>query len=100
MQVGGLLFPQIQTPDALTERQTHMQEATLAVRVNRKNADHHLWNNHGTWWCHLTLHLPDYTKRRLRLSLETQDLGAARRLRNALLALFGGPVKTIRQEAA
>jgi hypothetical protein len=100
MQAGGFLYPQIKSPDALTERQTHMQEATFAIRVNRENLDHHLWNNHGTWWCHLTLHLPDYTKRRLRLSLGTRDLFAARRLRNALLALFGCPFQPIAQETA
>ena len=25
-----------------------MRHATLSVRVNRGNPDHHLWNNHGT----------------------------------------------------
>ena len=66
-----------------------------AVRIQANNANHHLWNNHGTWWCHLTLHLPDFTKRRLRLSLETHDLTAARRLRDALLALYGCPSQEV-----
>ena len=63
-----------------------MSNATLSVRVNRRNPDHHLWNNHGTWWLHYTLHLPDYTKRRIRKSLCTHDLGRARALRDELLA--------------
>ena len=33
---------------------------TLAVRTAEENPDHHLWNNRGTWWCHFTLHRPDY----------------------------------------
>jgi hypothetical protein len=71
-----------------------MNTQTIAVvRIQTGNANHHLWNNHGTWWCHLTLHLPDFTKRRLRLSLDTHDLNAARRLRDALLALYGCPAK-------
>ena len=63
-----------------------MSPATLSVRVNRENPDHHLWNNHGTWWLQYTLHLPDYTKRRIRKSLGTHDLGRARALRDELLA--------------
>ena len=63
-----------------------MSPATLSVRVNQENPDHHLWNNHGTWWLHYTLNLPDYTNRRIRKSLGTRDLGQARTLRDELLA--------------
>ena len=62
-----------------------MSSATLSVRVNRGNPDHHLWNNHGIWWLHYTLHLPDYTKRRIRRSLHTRDLHEARTRRDELL---------------
>jgi len=60
--------------------------ATLAVRVNRSNANHHLWKNNGTYWCHYTIHLPDFTKRRVRQSLQTGDVLVARQRRDALLA--------------
>ena len=60
------------------------------IRCRPGNANHHLWNNNGTLWCHLTFHLPDFTKQRLRLSLETSDIHHARRLRDSLFALFGG----------
>ena len=63
-----------------------MSTATLSVRVNQENPDHHLWNNHGTWWLHYTLHLPDYTTRPIRKNLRTRDLGQARTLRDELLA--------------
>ena len=56
------------------------------MRLNRANRDHHLWNNHGTWWCHYTVHQPDFTKRRVRRSLQTSSLRVARRRRDALLA--------------
>lgn len=57
---------------------------TLAIRSS-DNPDHHLWNNNGTFWCHYTQHLPDYTKRRVRKNLHTKDLGIARVLRDSLL---------------
>jgi hypothetical protein len=65
------------------------QETELSVRCQAGNANHHLWNNNGTFWCHLTVHFADYTKKRLRLSLETADLVHARRLRDSLLASLG-----------
>lgn len=64
--------------------------AKLSVRVNESNGNHHLWNNRGTWWCHFTLHKPDYTTERIRLSLKTRDLEEARRKRDRLLAACGG----------
>ncbi len=57
----------------------------LATRVDGTNPDHHLWNNRGTWWCHFTLHRPDYTSERVRVSLRTRDLAEARRRRDELL---------------
>jgi hypothetical protein len=55
-----------------------------SIRVLAHNLDHHLWNNHGTWWIHYTVHQTDYTKRRVRVSLETRNLREARERRNAL----------------
>ena len=57
----------------------------LSLRTNATNPDHHLWNNNGTWWCHLTLHSLDGRKHRVRRSLRTSQLDAARRRRDALL---------------
>jgi len=75
----------------LTLDQVRIQpRAKLSVRVNESNDNHHLWNNRGTWWCHFTLHKPDYTTERIRLSLKTRDLEEARRKRDRLLAACGG----------
>ncbi len=63
-----------------------MTQSTPSLRIDRNNPNHHLWNNNGSWWCHYTLHLPDYTKRRIRCSLGTADLDLARRRRDRLLA--------------
>ena len=62
---------------------------TLAIRTREENPDHHLWNNNGTWWCHYTEHLPDYTKRRVRRSLGTGDRAIARFLRDSVLFACG-----------
>lgn len=59
--------------------------ATLSIKIDSENPDHHLWNNHGTWWIHYTVHQSDYTKRRVRVSLETRHLREARTRRNAIL---------------
>ena len=62
-----------------------LDRPTLAIRTTG-NPNHHLWSNNGTYWCHYTEHLPDYTKRRVRRSLHTSELGIARVLRDSLLS--------------
>jgi len=77
-------------PSSWCETQKHtmttalIDRPILAIR-NTGNRDHHIWNNNGTWWCHYTEHLPDYTKRRVRKSLHTDNIGIARVLRDSLL---------------
>ena len=66
------------------------QQSKLSVRRRAGNANHHLWNNHGTWWCHFTLHLPDFTKRRVRRSAGTACAEEAREIRDFLLAVLPG----------
>lgn len=61
----------------------------LSIRFPGTNPNHHLWNNHGTWWCHFTEHRPDFTKRRVRLNLHTTDLRTARLLRDGLIKKKG-----------
>lgn len=61
----------------------------LALRTNIQNSNHHLWNNNGTWWCHATVHLPDFTKCRLRTSLRTSEIEQARLRRDILFVRLG-----------
>lgn len=49
------------------------------------NPDHNIWNNNGTWWCHFTVHNPDFTKERVRVSLGTKDREEARRRRDFIM---------------
>ena len=69
-----------------------------SLRTHPRNPNHHLWWNNGTWWLHATVHRPDYTKQRLRLPLRTKDVGAARRLRDSLLAKRAGARRRSRAE--
>ncbi len=62
-----------------------MKTSKQAIRIS-ENPNHHLWNNNGTWWLHYTEHLADYTKRRVRLSLRTHNVRAARAIRDVLLS--------------
>ena len=59
---------------------------TTALRINPDNANHHLWNNHGTWFLHYTVHPTPFTKERIRRSLGTKDLAVARDRRDAFFA--------------
>ncbi len=60
------------------------QQTKIALRINDDNLNHHLWNNRGVWWCHVTVHKPDATAERLRFSLKTRNIERARRLRDRI----------------
>ena len=49
------------------------------------NPDHHIWNNNGTYYIHVTLRWNGERKLRLRKSLGTKDVLEARRRRDRLL---------------
>lgn len=58
----------------------------LAIRHAHDNANHHLWNNNGTYWCHFTLKSETGAVQRVRRSLKTRNLEKAKRSRDKLLA--------------
>lgn len=58
----------------------------ISIRILSGNPNHHLWNNNGTWWCHFTIHRPDFTKQRVRMSLDTCNPREARAKRDAILS--------------
>lgn len=53
------------------------------IRVRAENPNHHLWNNHGTWFLHYTIHPTPFTKERIRRSLGTKDIAVARERRDS-----------------
>jgi hypothetical protein len=73
----------------------------ISRRQKLAGPNHHLWFNHGAWWIHYTIHLPDHTKARRRRSLRTADVDTARRLRDRILsgkarASLGGQMEELR----
>jgi hypothetical protein len=56
--------------------------ALTGIRVRAENPNHHLWNNHGTWFLHYTVHPTPFTKERIRRSLGTKDVAVARERRD------------------
>jgi hypothetical protein len=60
------------------------------IRIAADNPNHHLWDNHGTWFLHYTVHPTPFTKERIRRSLGTKDLGTARARRDAFFSQFAG----------
>jgi hypothetical protein len=52
------------------------------IRAFADNPNHHLWNNHGTWFLHYTAYPTPLTKERIRRSLGTKDVLAARSRRD------------------
>ena len=56
----------------------------LSIRTNPENPNHHLWNNHGTWFVHYVVHPTPLTKERVRRSLGTRSVEEARRRRDEL----------------
>jgi hypothetical protein len=57
--------------------------ALTGIRVRAENPNHHLWNNHGTWFLHYTVHPTPFTKERIRRSLGTKEVAVARERRDA-----------------
>jgi hypothetical protein len=57
-------------------------------RIHAENPNHHLWNNHGTWFLHYTIYPTPYTKERVRRSLGTRDLNIARARRDSFFDRF------------
>ena len=59
-----------------------------SVRVQPSNKNHHIWRNHGLWWCHFTVHHQDHTKQRIRRSTGTRHIEEARQIRDFLLTVL------------
>ena len=62
------------------------------IRVDKENPNHHLWDNHGTWFLHYTIHPTPFTKERVRRSLGTKDVRVARERRDNFFATLANSV--------
>ena len=61
---------------------TYHEFEELALRIDKENLNHHLWNNNGTWWIHYTIYPTPVTAERIRQSLKTRILSEARKRRD------------------
>jgi hypothetical protein len=84
---GRFLFSALRRDNSTTNI-THMNALTAlpGIRVRAENPNHHLWNNHGTWFLHYTVHPTPFTKERIRRSLGTKDIRVARERRDSFFA--------------
>ncbi len=57
-----------------------------SIRCNSRKLNHHIWNNHGIWWCHFTLRSSLGASKRVRRSLKTRDVAVAREKRDRIFA--------------
>ena len=73
------------------------EHQTLSTRQRTQGPNHHIWNNNGVWWLHATVHLPDYTSKRLRINLRTRDVVTARRERDRIFGQYtaGIPISAL-----
>jgi len=94
----GFLFSRL-LRDQIQQRPSRTMptlEPILSLRTSVANPNHHLWNNHGTWFLHYTTHPTPFTKERIRRSLGTKDLKAARARRDRF---FAQPAEGISRDA-
>jgi hypothetical protein len=66
----------------------NLLSALPGIRITPENPNHHLWNNHGTWFLHYTVYPTPFTKERIRRSLGTKNLQTARERRDSFFALL------------
>ncbi len=79
---------------------TSTETQSASIRIRTENPNHHLWDNHGTWFLHYTVHPTPFTKERIRRSLGTKDLTTARLRRDALFSTFGRALRLSSGQAA
>jgi hypothetical protein len=91
-QVGFLLSALMRDSEFNPIRIMTTLPSAPGIRIRPENPNHHLWNNHGTWFLHYTVHPTPFTKERIRRSLRTKGLSLARRSRDDFFAQLGSQV--------
>jgi hypothetical protein len=84
----GFLFSTPAARSSSTKKSRNMItfNSIPGLRRPAANPNHHLWNNHGTWFLHYTVHPTPFTKDRIRRTLGTKDLAEARQRRDRFFA--------------
>ena len=58
------------------------------MKLDKRNPNHHIWCNNGTYFVHVTLVWNGRWKQRVRTSLRTRNVVEARRRRDRFLSLL------------
>jgi hypothetical protein len=62
-----------------------MKNKIVELPDRRYGANHHIWDNNGTWWCHLSLERRTGPAKRVRFSLRTNSVREARKRRDLIM---------------
>ena len=63
----------------------HMKNKLVELPDRDYGANHHIWDNNGTWWCHLSSARRTGPAKRLRFSLKTNNVREARKRRDLIM---------------
>ena len=68
----------------------HVQRLSMKNKIvelpdRHYGANHHIWDNNGTWWCHLSLERRTGPAKRVRFSLRTNNVREARKRRDLIM---------------
>ena len=62
-----------------------MKNKLVELPDRKYGANHHIWDNNGTWWCHLSLDRRSGPAKRIRFSLRTNNVREARKRRDLIM---------------
>ena len=62
-----------------------MKNKLVELPDRKYGANHHIWDNNGTWWCHLSLERRSGPAKRVRFSLRTNNVREARKRRDLIM---------------
>ena len=75
----------ILSPEGVFSETRSVKKKIVALPDRKYGANHHIWDNNGTWWCHLSLARRTGRAKRIRFSLRTNNVREARKRRDLIM---------------
>lgn len=72
-----------------------MKNKLVELPDRKYGANHHIWDNNGTWWCHLSLERRSGPAKRIRFSLRTNNVREARKRRDLIMGANEAKAKAL-----
>jgi hypothetical protein len=72
-----------------------MKNKLVELPDRKYGANHHIWDNNGTWWCHLSLERRSGPAKRIRFSLRTNNVREARKRRDLIMSANEAKAKAL-----